>query len=194
MKLTANYHYQNQFKQVLFSAGTILSLASLFVQPLAVQALSTSTNTNYQISQNNQQFKKLPYKRLVIGSVSLGMSETQVRKALGKPLSAKNGYEAIAGKTRTLQYSGLTVKLLEDIKPTGKYFVYEIEATSSKYATVDGIKVGDNTSKVTRIYGKPESGDTTRLSYAVDYSSPTYFNFTLEKGKVKKIVCGDFLG
>lgn len=193
MKLTANYHYQNQFKQLLFSAGTILSLASLFAQPLAVQALPTSATINYQISQNTKQSRKVPLKLLVIGGVGLGTTETQVRKVLGKPLSAKNGYEAVAGKIRTLQYSGLTVKLLEDVKPTGKYFVYEIEATSSKYATVDGIKVGDSTAKVRRIYGNPESGNTTRLSYTVDDSSPRYFYFTLEKGKVKKIVCGDFL-
>lgn len=194
MKLTANYHYQNQFKQVLFNAGAILSLASLFAQPLAVQALPTGTTVNYQISQNTKQSRKIPYNRLVIGGVGLGTSETQVKKVLGKPLSTKNIYMPIAGKTRTLKYSGITVKLLEDVKPTGKFFVYEIEATSSKYATVDGIKVGDSASKLTRIYGKPESGNTTRLSYAVDYSSPTYFNFTLEKGKVKSIVCGDFLG
>ncbi|AFZ25927.1 hypothetical protein Cylst_3809 [Cylindrospermum stagnale PCC 7417] len=192
MKLTANS--QNQFKQVLSSAGAILSLASLFAQPLAVQALPTSATINYQISQNNKQVKKIPYKRLVIGGVGLGMAETQVRKVLGQPLTTKNIDMPIAGKTRTLEYSGITVKLLEDAKPTGKFFVYEIEAKSSKYATLDKVKVGDSATKVTTIYGKPESGDTTRLNYAVDYSSPTYFYFTLGKGKVKSIVFGDFLG
>ncbi|BAZ28205.1 hypothetical protein NIES4074_06360 [Cylindrospermum sp. NIES-4074] len=192
MKPTANY--QNQFKHILFIAGTSLGLATLFAQSLTVQALPTITTTNYQIAQNTKQSRKLPYNRLVIGGVSLSMSETQVKKVLGKPLSVKNGNEAVAGKTRTLQYSGITVKLLEDVKPTGKFFVYEIEATSPKYATIDGIRVGDSAAKVMKIYGKPSPGSTTRLGYAVDYSTPTYFYFNLEKTKVKSIIFGDFLG
>lgn len=194
MKLTASCHSQNQFKQVLFSAGACFSLISLFFQPLAVQALPTNTINNYQIAQNNQQLQTISYDRLVIGGVSLSMSEVEVRKVLGKPLKTKNGYEAIAGKTRTLEYSGLTVKLLEDVKPTGKFFVYEINASSSKYATVDGIKVGDSVLKVKKIYGQPQSSRSNTLSYEVDYSSPTYFNFTIRNGKVTQIICGDFLG
>jgi hypothetical protein len=191
VKLTINSHHQ--FPHIFLKNGVCLSLGFLFIQPLIVQALPTTT-VNEPISQQTKQSRKIPYNRLIIGGISLDMSENNVRKILGKPLTTKNGYEAVAGKTRTLQYTGLTVKLLEDVKPTGKFFVYEITTTSPKYPTVDGVKVGDNLAKVTRIYGKPESSSSTNLSYAVDNSSPTYFNFTSKNGKVTKIVAGDFLG
>ncbi|MBW4616135.1 MAG: hypothetical protein KME21_23245 [Desmonostoc vinosum HA7617-LM4] len=190
MKLLSNSHSQAHFPQNLIIIGTFLSLISLFGQPLNVQALAT----NYQISQNTTQSKTIPANRLVIGGINLSMSEQQVRKILGKPLSIKNGYEEIAGKTRTLQYRGLTVKLLEDVKPTNKFFVYEIEANSSKYITIDGVKVGDSVAKVIKIYGNPQSTDTNIFNYEVDSTSPIYFNFTIDNGKVKKILFGDFLG
>ncbi len=194
MKLAAKFRSKNQFKQVLISAGALLSLASLFAQPLAVQALPINTGSNYQISQNTQPSKKIPYNRLVIARISLSTPEAQVRKILGKPLKTKNGYEAVAGKTRTLEYSGLTVKLLENANSTGKFSVYEITANSSKYATIDGIKVGDSILKVKKIYGQPQSSDTNSLSYEVNNSSPAYFNFAIRNGKVTKIIFGDFLG
>jgi hypothetical protein len=187
-----------QSSPVFLITITFLQFVSLFTQPLAVKALPGNITANYHISQNNQKLKKISQNRLVIGGISLSMSEDQVKKILGKPLKIKNSYEAIAGKTRILQYSGITVKSLENVQQTGKFSVYEIEVNSSKYATLDKVKVGDSFAKVIKTYGQPESGgensNNTNLMYAVASSSPIYFNFAIQNGKVKSILCGDFLG
>lgn len=194
MKLIINSYKQNQFKLILISFVAFLGLTYVFTQLLTVQASPSPITTNHQIFKNTKQLKPIPYNRLVIGGISLGMSEEQVKETLGDPLNTKNGYEEVAGKTRILQYPGLTVQVLEDTEATNKFFVYHIESNSYKYTTVDGVKVGDSVSKVMKIYGKPKSRDTNSLSYDVENSSPTYFNFNIKNGKVTKIIFGDFLG
>lgn len=196
MKLTPKSHSPNLFNQAWLNVGTCLCLSS-FAQPLTIQSWLTSSRVNEQLSQASNQSRQIAYSRLEIGGVKLSMSEVQVKKVLGKPLEIKNSYEAVAGKTRILRYSGITVKLLEDVDQTGSFSVYEIKAESSQYATRDGVKVGDSISKVIRVYGRPESEEVnalTTLSYPVNYISPAYFVFTLQNGKVKTITCGDFLG
>ncbi len=109
------------------------------------------------------------------------MSEAQVRKILGKPVKVENGFIAAIGKVRTLKYAGITVDLDEGAKP-GNFTVYQIKATSSKYSTIDGVKVGDRQSKVIRTYGKTEisqDGKVTNLNYIVEEPSPGGLNFTV---------------
>lgn len=139
---------------------------------------------------------RLVYDNVGLAGIKLSMSEKQVTRLLGQPLQIKKGYEAIAGQTRTLVYPGLTVGLLEDVNATGRYSVYKLDATSSRYATLQGVKVGDPVSKVFAIYGQPEGGNqaSDSISYPVQSESPVYFNFKLKNGRVEKISCGDFLG
>ena len=186
--------------------STIQKLTKFSLIALAATSLSTVGATTLKVPVTAQQptiatpqrmTRGIAYNRLQIGGVNLSMSEAQVRKVLGQPREIKNGYMAVAGKTRTLRYPGLTINLLEDGKPTNNFFVYEIEADISRYATKDGVKVGDRISKVMSIYGRTELSETdsaTTLSYPVNSTSPTYFNFTIQNGKVKRITCGDFLG
>ncbi len=180
-------------------AASSLSAVSATALRVPAAAQQTTINPNVALDGNMtpNQSRGIAYNRLQIGGVRLSMSEVQVKRVLGQPREIKNGYMAIAGKTRTLLYSGLTVNLLEDGKPNGNFFVYEIKADSSRYATKDGVKVGDRVSNVTSIYGRTELSETdsaTTLSYPVNSTSPAYFVFTIQNGKVTKITCGDFLG
>ncbi|WP_013334476.1 hypothetical protein [Gloeothece verrucosa] len=191
MKPIINYNSSKLFKYFFnITLGFSLLVFGL-IPPLNTYAFpSGSSDNNY----HSKQSKMIPYNRLKVGGIGLSMTEEQVKKLLGQPLSTKNDYIAVAGFTRILQYPGLTVKMLEDVKPSGKFFVYEIEANSPKYATIDGVKVGDNILKVRTIYGNPKTSDNNTLHYEVEYSSPTYFYFSIKNGQVTKITCGDFLG
>lgn len=196
MKVPAKHHYQNTFKLNFLNIGFFWYLTHLFAYALPAQPRSAKLSIPYQISQTTRS-REIDYSRLEIGGVKLSMSEAEVKKVLGQPLGIKDGYMAIAGKTRTLRYSGITIELLEDVKPTGNFFVYEIKADSSRYVTKDGVKVGDSVSKVMSIYGRPESSENdgaNTLSYPVNHPSPAYLIFTIENARVKTITCGDFLG
>lgn len=151
-----------------------------------------ATTANYQISQNPQnKLTEITIERLGIGGVKLSMSEAQVRRILGKPTKVENDFVPAIGKIRTLKYTGITVDLAEDAQPN-KFTVYQIKTTSSKYSTIDKVKIGDTQSKVIRTYGKTEitqDGKFTNLNYIVEKPSPGGLSFTLEKGKLTQIFC-----
>lgn len=198
MKFTSNTHRQNISKLALINLGALLWLSAWLSYPLAAQTQSKRLQI-HQIAQSeiSSQSRDITYARLEIGGIKLSMPESEVRKALGQPLEVKNGYMTIAGKTRTLRYSGITIELLEDVEPTGKFSVYEIKTNSPRYVTKDGVKVGDRISKVISIYGRPEGSQTEgsdTLSYPVNHPTPAYLIFTIENGIVRTISCGDFLG
>ncbi|MDZ7963001.1 MAG: hypothetical protein RMY34_34940 [Aulosira sp. DedQUE10] len=167
---------------------------ALFAIPLTnytdTQAMVT-TNANYQISQNPHQSTGLTVERLGVGGVKLSMPEAQVRKILGKPIKVENSDSAAIGKIRTLKYPGITLDLGEGLTPSN-FTVYQIKVTSAKYATIDGVKVGDRQSKVMRTYGKAETyqeDNFTRVNYGMENPSPAGLNFTFKNGKVIEILC-----
>ncbi|YAG12945.1 DUF4309 domain-containing protein [Nostoc sp. DSM 114161] len=173
----------------------LLTLAHIgmanFVIPLTIYTpiQIIASTANYQISQN--QSTQITIERLGIGGVKLSMTEAQVRKVLGKPVKVKNDFMPAIGKVHTLQYSSITVDLAEDAQP-GKFTVYQIKTTSSKYSTIDKVKVSDPQSKVIKTYGKTQitqEGKLTYLNYIVEEPSPGGLNFTFEKGKVTEIFC-----
>jgi hypothetical protein len=166
-------------------ATFILSLTSYTQIPV-----NAKSPANYQISQNVQQSGKITLENLGIGGIKLSMSEAEVRKILGKPVKVENADSPAIGKVRTLKYPGISVDLAEDFQ-SNKFTVYQIKATSSKYSTIDGVKVGDRRSKVIRTYGNTDAykdGNTTHLSYSIETPSPAGLNFTVEKGKITEIL------
>ncbi|MBE9095642.1 hypothetical protein [Tychonema sp. LEGE 07203] len=129
----------------------------------------------------------IDYSRLGIGGMKLGMSVEEAKRKLGKPQrdETKSAGSAIGGKIRTLTYSKLTVAAWE-----GK--VYLISTTNPKLATIDGVKVGDNSQKVVKTYGygwQSVHGEATRLTYSNDRKAS---NLVLEiKGdRVQKMIVG----
>jgi hypothetical protein len=185
-------YYQKRFQQLLLATVPLFYFAPL--QPLPVTALPSHPTANYQIAQDTEQ-KGIPYHRVGIGGITLGMTEAEVRTILGQPIKQeKDFYLPIAGDySRTLRYGGLNIDLLEDSRD-GKFYVYQLEATTSEYATIDGVRVGDTVEKVIAAYGNIGGDDDTGFSYKVDSESPVFFNISIENGIVTNIFCGDFLG
>ncbi len=166
----------------------LLALATFFLPFTSDTHSQVIANTaNYQISQN--QSTGITIESLGIGGVKLSMSQVQVRKILGKPVKVENNFVPAIGKIRTLKYPGMTVDLAEDAQP-GKFTVYQIKTTSSKYSTRDKVKVGDTQSKVIKTYGKTQisqEGKFTYFNYIVEEPSPGGLTFTFEKGKITEI-------
>ncbi|KAF3884697.1 MULTISPECIES: hypothetical protein [Nostocales] len=179
------------FKGILFAfAAVIIPLASY-----SHNSAIANTPIQYHLSQNTKQTKTIRYERIGVGGIRLSMSEAQVRQILGKPVKVTNGFLGIVGKTRTLQYSGITVDLAEGSQP-GNFDVYQIKANGSKYGTPDGVKIGDSQEKLMKIYGKSQptqNGNVTHFNYSIDKPSPTSFVFTIKNGKVTEISCFDVL-
>ncbi|BAY93181.1 MULTISPECIES: hypothetical protein [unclassified Tolypothrix] len=171
------------------SLAITLSFIS-FINYSHSQAIATTT-TDYQIAQNSQPSTALTEEQLGIGGIKLSMREIQVRKILGKPVKVENIDSPAIGRIRTLKYPDITVDLDEGGTP-GKFTVYQIKVTSNKYATIDGVKVGDGQSKVIRTYGKAEiykEDNLTRINYGLENPSPAGLNFTFKNGKVIEILC-----
>jgi hypothetical protein len=185
-------YYQKRFKQLLLATVPLFYFAPL--QPSPAIALPSYPTANYQIAQDTEA-QGIPYHRVGIGGITLGMTEAEVRTILGQPIKQeKDVYLPIAGDySRTLRYAGLSIDLLEDSRD-GKFYVYQLEATTPEYATIDGIRVGDPVEKVMATYGDIAGDNDTGFSYNVDSESPTFFNISIQDGIVTNIFCGDFLG
>ncbi|MBD2357308.1 hypothetical protein H6G41_22255 [Tolypothrix sp. FACHB-123] len=156
-----------------------------------VDAVDANNSGNSQTSPNNNQPPAITIERLGIGGIKLDMSEVEVIKILGNPVKVKNEFMPAIGKVRTLEYPGISVDLAEN-SPENQFTVYQIKATSAKYATIDGVKVGDKQSQVIKTYGNIDAspeGDITRLSYPIETPSPAGLNFTITKGEVTEILC-----
>ncbi|AUT02615.1 hypothetical protein CLI64_20700 [Nostoc sp. CENA543] len=156
-----------------------------------ISSVKANTSQDFIAQNIKQQTKGITTRSLEVGKIKLSMSEQVVRRLLGKPLKVENKFFPAIGNVRTLKYSGITIDLDEGVQP--RYFtVYQITVTSPKYATVNGIKVGDSQAKVLKVYGKPpnsENGQFTTLSYGIDEPSPAGLNFTIKNGKVAEIFC-----
>ncbi|MEI6427835.1 MAG: hypothetical protein WCO45_05505 [Pseudanabaena sp. ELA607] len=177
---------------------SIFTLGELGISP--VSAIPNHSANNPEVAQHHPA-QGIAYHRVGIGGITLSMSERDVKRILGQPIQQeKDVYLPIAGDyTRTLRYAGLKVDLLARPGSRDQFYVYQIEATSSQYATTDGIRVGDGIDKVMLTYGKIDrdrvaSESEEVLSYKVEYPSPVFFNIVLQNGIVTRIFCGDFLG
>lgn len=176
----------------MFRIG-LLAIATL-IMPFS-QYTDSSVNAeipHYLTVQNHShQAKGITAKSLGIGKIKLSMSEQIVRRLLGKPFKVENNFVPAIGNVRTLKYPGMIIDLDEGVRP-GYFSVYQIKVNSSKYTTVDGVKVGDTQAKVIQIYGNPgtsSDGKLTNLSYGIDQPSPAGLNFTIKNGKVAEILC-----
>ncbi len=184
-----------KLKAISFAIAIIIPFASYIQSPVSANT-NTDSKTEYQISQSTNQSQKFTYERIGVGGIKLSMSEAQVKRILGKPVKVEDGFLGVIGKVRTLKYQGITVDLGEDVQP-GSFSVYQIKASSSKYPTIDGVKIGDRQSKVMKTYGKvaaSQDGNKTTLNYGVEEPSPAGLNFTIKNGRVTEIFCFDFLG
>lgn len=197
-------------------------LLVLFSDPMLAQAKSTGARLEFEgrqllaissetaffekpQSHVNEQFSSLiglglPHgqvallpSQLRIGNVALEDSETTVIQRLGKPQRIKALESPAIGLVRTFYYPGLRLELAEG--EDGRFFVFSIHTDVTKYATQDGIRVGDSKEKVLATYGQAsEFTDNGKMTLV--YSLPESYSrlsFEINKDKVKSMRCFTYL-
>jgi hypothetical protein len=97
----------------------------------------------------------LPIARVRLGKIRPFMLEKEVRQILGTPKRIENENSPAVGKLRSLFYPDITIRLVEDTNKRS-FSVYSFSTTSPKYATPDGVRVGDSQDRVIKIYGKTQ--------------------------------------
>ncbi len=116
--------------------------------------------------------------QLYIGDLTLFLPKNEMINYLGKPDSVIN---------QKYFYKGFTILVVSNK-------IWDIVCTSPKYATPDGIKVGDSKEKVINTYGQTKlfkNGEIETLEYQhssiFESTGPLYLIFTIKNNKVAKI-------
>jgi hypothetical protein len=97
--------------------------------------------------------KQISAKQFSIANVTIGDSEQAILRTFGNPIiEPEVGISALGddAPTKDFQFVGVAVHLVG-----GR--VVNLECTSRNFATFNGIRVGDSTSKLLKVYGKGES-------------------------------------
>jgi hypothetical protein len=125
--------------------------------------------------------------RLQVGGIRIGTSEQVVRR-LGKPLSVTDEPNPNYRRVQRLIFPGITVLVADG-------FVTLVYTQDPKFATIDGIRVGDPKAKVLKTYGttaEEKDGRTRLLRYTND-AEAAFLVFALENDRVKRITCGTLM-
>jgi len=165
-----------------------MSLALNFSRSLLFIGVTTAlTSTGFQFDPSD--FR--------VGLIVIGDPIDTVLVHLGSP--GRIDTQSLAGRTLepdtafSFYYGGIEVEF------EGQRHVRYVILTSSEFATARGIRVGDSTSTVQRLYGLPRSDSEPRGEYDPGpdsewgYSERNSFlgiRFTCENGRVKKIFVG----
>ena len=124
---------------------------------------------------------------LKIKDVGIGTNYSEVLRKLGKPLSNQTDgtFPCEDGKVITLNYSGLSLKIIEDFD-SKNFFVASVNLTSNKFS-VSEINIGATVKEVKTKFGDVEietEKGTDVLSYFID-DGYAYFYFT--NGKLRRV-------
>jgi hypothetical protein len=126
----------------------------------------------------------LNFSQVQVGGVRLGDSEDEVIATLGAPQQrAQSRLNDGLGITLSLRYPGLQIGLTQTSDASAVSF---LKATSSQYATVDGVRVGDNRQKILDTYGTPASEDPTQGLIRYRYESTSLF-FILQGDRIVEL-------
>ena len=142
-----------------------------------------------------RQVQPLSITRMGIGQIKLGSKGVQVQRILGKPQQARTEQTNCCGTLYHWKYPELEVRF-EDFDSTGdlkQFSVYQISTKSTKYATFDGIRVGDRRSKVLQVYRNARvTQEQDGLYYTNDeYASGLVFKF--KNDRVVEIITNTLL-
>jgi hypothetical protein len=111
--------------------------------------------------------------RPLLGVISIGMTELEVQKHLGKPLKKSHSQ---CGRDH-LEYIKGKVGLQNDN-------VYYITTQSRDWKTKEGVRVGDNISKVQNIYNLRKT-DSLTFESAIQSGEKIYFGINSSRKVVK---------
>jgi len=98
---------------------------------------------------DSAQFPSVDDSSLTIAGLHVGQHESQVRALLGQPVteSKPESSEVLAEPSRTLSYADLSVGLVG-------HRVDAIMCLGTSCATADGVRIGDDRSKIEHLYGR----------------------------------------
>ncbi|BAY57530.1 hypothetical protein NIES2135_43960 [Leptolyngbya boryana NIES-2135] len=154
------------------SLFTILLLTTTFVAvPLASVSLAAPVQPPP---------KEMSMARMGLAGIKLGMKASQVERKLGKPPQMASQASTCCGTLLYWKYPELEVhfEVPMGVRQEPNATVYSITTRSSKFATLEGVRVGDRRNKVLRIYGTPSADEDNAVFYANDqYASSLVFRF-----------------
>lgn len=125
--------------------------------------------------------------RLQVGGIRLGAPERSLQK-LGKPLSTIEEPNPNYRRVQRLIYPGITVRVADGS-------VVLIYTEHPRFATLDGVHVGDSQTKVKQVYGATPEIAEGRMKFLryTNQQADSFLMFGLEKGQVKRITCGTLM-
>ena len=101
----------------------------------------------------------------------------------------RNAYQPDQVDTlRTLTYHGIEA-LVYDVSKSPKTFLIRLSLTTDRYATPEGLRVGDARARVFKVIGPPTERNRSdgEFIYAEDDSMPTAMIVTLRDGRVVRV-------
>lgn len=131
----------------------------------------------------SKQKNTFPVTRMGVGGIRLGITNVEVQGILGRPKKIKIEETNCCGELKEWIYPDIIVKF--EVLESKKNTVYNVFTKSKKFATVDGIRVGDSRSKVLKVYGKNFSSSSQDTLY---YSNDEYASFIVFKFEKQKLV------
>jgi len=122
------------------------------------------------------------------------VSYEELVQRLGAPQQVRtdptrNAYQPDQVDTlHTLTYRGIEA-LVYDVSRSPKTFLIRLSLTNDRYATPEGLRVGDSRNRVLELVGPPtkRSSSDGALIYAEDDSMPTAMIVTLQDGRVVRV-------
>lgn len=163
------------------------SLLSALVVSALFTSVPTILTTQAQPSPDSRAFS---ITRIGLAGIKLGDKGTQVQRILGKPQQTRIEQTNCCGTLHHWKYANLEVSFddIESTKDPKKFSAYQIITKSSKFVTLDGIRVGDRRNKVLQVYGNSGlTSDRHTLFYSNDqYGSALVFR--LKHDRVIEIV------
>jgi outer membrane protein assembly factor BamE (lipoprotein component of BamABCDE complex) len=160
-------------------------------------SFTLTANQDLILAQSSQaaqtQIINVPVAKVGVGKIRPGISEQEVRRILGRPISSKTEFTpGIGDNIRTLQYPNISLSLIPHVNKPNNFFVYQFVSRDRQLPTPTGIKIGDTQAQVIKVYGKPsisKQGTVTFLGYSVEHNDSFFgaFSFRIEAGKVTEI-------
>jgi hypothetical protein len=133
--------------------------------------------------------RQLSRQQLEIGGISTLSTEAQVRAKLGKPRRLEEKDWPCCGKIRIFDYPSLRVQLIETV-PGGAFSVFSVSTQSARWATRDGVRIGDSRQRVIDRYGPPSSvqpqGAIVRLTYFLE-AEAAQLSFEVRSDRVVRL-------
>jgi hypothetical protein len=131
-------------------------------------------------------------KGLTVNGVPLDAKYAEVTWKLGHPtrvVTTSKIDECIGARIRTVTYPGLKIEMVEGEKKDD-FTIFSFEITSGKW-DVSGVRVGDPSAKVQKLFGargrRIENKPTLGWFYDMTEDNPGSSNFFFRAGKIYKI-------